>query len=115
MHELSITSSIVAIACEQAGQRRIHAVHVRVGALTGVDVQALLFCYDLCAEGTVAAGSQLKVEHVPGAARCSECRRELQLSSPFGLCPCDKQALLERTAGDELLVTALEVEEVDDV
>lgn len=112
MHELSITSSIVAIACEQAGERRVRAVHVKIGALTGVDVQALRFCYDLCAEGTLAAGSELKLEHVPGAARCRECQREIALTTPLGLCPCDKQALLERIAGDELLVTALEVEDV---
>lgn len=112
MHELSITRNIVAIACEQAGARRVRAVHVRVGALTGVDVSAVRFCYDLCTEGTVAAGSRLEVEHVPGAGRCTDCQRELTLEHPIGICPCDKRALIERTAGDELLVTGLEVDDV---
>lgn len=112
MHELSITRNIVAIACEQAGERRVRAVYLRVGALTGVDVQAVRFCYDLCAEGTVAAGSTLEVEHVPGAARCTVCEREIALSLPLGICPCDKRAPIERTAGDELLVTGLEVDDV---
>jgi hydrogenase nickel incorporation protein HypA/HybF len=112
MHELSITHNIVAIACEQAGDRRVRAVHVRIGALTGVDVQAVRFCYDLCTEGTSAAGSQLVVEEVAGAARCTECQREVALDLPIGVCPCERRALLARTAGDELLVTELEVDDV---
>jgi hydrogenase nickel incorporation protein HypA/HybF len=112
MHELSITRNIVAIACEQAGARRVRAVHVRVGALTGVDVQAVRFCYDLCTEGTVAAGSTLEVEEIPGAARCTQCQKEIALELPLGICPCDKRAVIERTAGDELLVTGLEVDDV---
>ena len=112
MHELSITRNIVAIACEQADGRRVRAVHVRVGALTGVDVHAVRFCYDLCAEGTLAAGSTLEVEEIKGAARCTVCAREIALELPLGICPCDKRAPIERTAGDELLVTGLEVDDV---
>lgn len=112
MHELSITHNIVAIACEQAGDRRVRAVRVRIGALTGVDVQAVRFCYDLVTEGTQAAGSTLEVEEVPGAGRCTECQREVPLDVPLGVCPCERRALLQRTAGEELLVTELEVDDV---
>lgn len=112
MHELSITRSIVDIACEQAGERRVRAVRVRIGKLTGVDVRAVRFCYDLCAQGTRAEGSSLEVDEIPGSARCSECQREIALEQPLGVCPCERSARLERTAGDELLVTELEVSDV---
>lgn len=112
MHELSITRNIVAIACERAGQRRVHAVHLQIGALSGVDAEAVRFCYDLCTEGTVAAGSRLEIEAVPGSARCQECSRTLPLSEPIALCPCERRAPLTRLTGGELLVTAMEVEDV---
>ena len=110
MHELGITRSIVAIACEHAGRRRVRAVHLRVGALTGVDAGAIEFCYDLCTEGTVAAGSKLIVERIAGAGRCTGCEADLPLDAPLALCPCERRAPLVRTAGDELLVTAMELE-----
>lgn len=112
MHELSITQNIVEIACELAGSRRVRAVRVRIGRLTGVDVRAVRFCYDLCAEGTLVEGSRLEIDEVPGAARCTECRREIALELPLGVCPCAQAALLERTSGDELTVTELEVDDV---
>ena len=112
MHELSITRNIVAIACEQAGSRRVHAVHVRIGLLTGIDVRAVRFCYDLCAQGTRAEGSRLEIEEVPGAGRCSECQRQVPLDLPLAVCPCERAAWLERTSGDELMVTELEVDDV---
>ena len=100
MHELGITRSIVAIACEHAGRRRVRAVHLRVGALTGVDAGAIEFCYDLCTEGTVAAGSKLIVERIAGAGRCTGCEADLPLDAPLALCPCERRAPLVRTAGD---------------
>lgn len=112
MHELSITQNIVEIACELASARRVRAVRVRIGLLTGVDVHAVRFCFDLCAEGTLAEGSRLEIEQVPGVGRCTQCRREIRLELPFGVCPCERAALLERIAGDELAVTELEVDDV---
>lgn len=112
MHELSITRNIVAIACEHAGQRRVHAVHLQIGALSGIDAAAVRFCYDLCTEGTVAAGSRLEIEEVPATARCQECAKTLPLSEPIALCPCERRAPLVRLSGGELLVTAMEVEDV---
>lgn len=112
MHELSITQNIVDIACELAGERRVRAVRVRIGQLTGVDVRAVRFCYELCAEGTRAQGSRLDIDEVPGAGRCTDCQREIALDRPLGVCPCERAALLERTSGDELVVTQLEVDDV---
>jgi hydrogenase nickel incorporation protein HypA/HybF len=112
MHELSFVRRVVAIACERAGGRRVRAVHLRVGELSGVDVAAVQFCYEVCADGTAVAGSRLEIERVPGAARCTGCGRALALEEPVAVCPCERGALLERTAGDELLVTALEVDDV---
>lgn len=112
MHELSITRSIVAIACEHARGRKVLAVHLKIGALSGIDAESVRFCFDVCAEGTEVAGSKLVIEDVPGTARCRGCDKTIALDGPAVLCPCERREVLERLSGDELLVTSLEVDDV---
>ena len=49
MHELSIAMSIVEMAQEEAQQRgvRVNAVHLKLGAMSGVVKQALLSSYEM--------------------------------------------------------------------
>lgn len=71
MHELSIALSIVEGAREEAARHsgaRVHAVHLRVGALSGVSRDALLFAYDLACEDTELAGSRLQIDDTPAGA-----------------------------------------------
>lgn len=109
MHELSITRSIVAIVAEQAGERRVRRVKVRIGQLAGVDVEAVRFCFDLCAKDTVVADATLEIEEVEGRGRCVSCAREFPLSQPIAICGCEKRAHLDLIAGHELLVKEMEI------
>ena len=71
MHELSIAMSIVEIASEEAqrqGSARVEAVHLKLGALSGVVKDALLFSWDLACEDTPIAGARLAIEEVRGTA-----------------------------------------------
>ena len=68
MHELSIAISIVEMAQEEAalhGLAQVHAVHLRLGLLSGVVKQALLSSYEIACEATPLEGSQLLIEEVP--------------------------------------------------
>jgi hydrogenase nickel incorporation protein HypA/HybF len=69
MHELSIAIALVDLACEEAGRRqlpRVDALHLRIGSLSGIVTDALLFSFDVAAAGTVVEGASLKVEETPG-------------------------------------------------
>ena len=71
MHELSIALSIVEGVEEELANHqgaRVAAVHLRLGPLSGVAKEALLFSYDLACEGTRLAGSSLKIEETPDGA-----------------------------------------------
>ncbi len=68
MHELSIAASIVEIASEE-GERhggRVEVVHLRLGALSGVVKDALLFSWDLACGETPIEGAKLLVEEAAG-------------------------------------------------
>jgi hydrogenase nickel incorporation protein HypA/HybF len=69
MHELGIAMSIAEAAGEEAARyagSRVCAVHLRLGGLSGVVKEALLFSWDASCEGTPLAGAQLVIQEVPG-------------------------------------------------
>ena len=108
MHELSIAQSVVAAVCERAGERRVHSVRVRIGALTAVVPDAMQFCFGLAVEGTVADGARLDIERRSGTVRCRACGAETDLSDLVLLCPCGS-ADVAVTAGRELQIVSMEV------
>ncbi|MFI5891022.1 hydrogenase maturation nickel metallochaperone HypA [Actinoplanes sp. NPDC051513] len=108
MHELAIAENIVDAVCERADGRPVRRVTVRIGKLTAVVPRAMLFCFDLATEGTVAEGARLEIEERAGEARCRTCGAEVVLADPILLCPCGS-ADLAVTAGRELQIVSMEV------
>jgi hydrogenase nickel incorporation protein HypA/HybF len=114
MHELSIAMGIVDAAADEAQRRRVkvNAVHLKLGVLSGVVKDALLFSYELACQDTPLAGSQLVVEEVPVAVLCPRCKEERVLSSVQSFaCPECGTPTMNIVQGKELEVFALEVEE----
>jgi hydrogenase nickel incorporation protein HypA/HybF len=69
MHELSIATALVEVACEEALHRRlgrVQALHVRLGPLAGVVKDALMFSFDVAAAGTAIEGARLEIEDSHG-------------------------------------------------
>ncbi|MBL8155608.1 MAG: hydrogenase maturation nickel metallochaperone HypA, partial [Anaerolineae bacterium] len=65
MHELGIAHDLVEIASSAAAAahvQQVGVVHVRLGTLSGVVKDALMFSYDIAAAGTVLEGSRLEIE-----------------------------------------------------
>ncbi len=115
MHELSIALSMIDMAAEEAARRggaRVHAIHLRLGRLSGVVKEALLFSYDVACEGTTLEGSRLVIEEVPVAVYCPVCRAETTLDSvQMFCCRVCGTPTPEVVRGKELEVTGLEIEE----
>jgi hydrogenase nickel incorporation protein HypA/HybF len=68
MHELSIAASIVEIASDEAERQggRVEAVHLKLGALSGVSRDALLFSWELACEDTRVARAKLEIVAAAG-------------------------------------------------
>jgi hydrogenase nickel incorporation protein HypA/HybF len=114
MHELSIAMSIVEVVQEEAGRRgvQVEAVHLKLGALSGVVKEALLSGYEMACADTPLQGSRLVVEDVPVVVLCPACRgpRPLRSLQLFCCAECGAPAS-EVVQGKELEVVALEVQE----
>ena len=111
MHELSIAESIVSIASRHAGGRGVSQVEVQVGHLRQVVPSALTFAFELLVSGTALEGAELKLEAVPAVGRCRDCGRDTHLECFPLTCRACGGLDLEITAGEELLVTALELDD----
>ena len=114
MHELSIAMGIVEAAVDEARQRNVQvsAVHLRLGALSGVVKDALLFCYEVACQDTPLQGSRLVVEEVPVAVFCARCNEKRLIESLQSFtCPQCGAPAGNVLQGRELEVFALEVEE----
>jgi hydrogenase nickel incorporation protein HypA/HybF len=114
MHELSIAMSIVDMAQEEAERRsvRIDAVHLELGALSGVVKEALLFSYEVACDGTLLEGSRLVVKDVPIEVYCPECKAPKTLASmQWFCCPDCGTQTPEVVHGKELVITALELKQ----
>jgi hydrogenase nickel incorporation protein HypA/HybF len=110
MHELSLTQHVVSLVTERAAGRPITEVRLRIGRLAGVHVEAVKFCFDVCAQGTSAEGARLVVEEVEGRGECTECGKTVALEQPVGICPCEKMAPVRILAGEELSIVAITME-----
>jgi len=111
VHELSIAGHVVDIAARHAGGRRVTKVYLKVGHLRQVVPSALLFSFDLVAQGTSVEGAELVLEEVPAAGLCRKCRAKSRLEAFPLLCRACGSSELEITQGEELYVESLEMEE----
>ena len=112
MHELSIAMSIVEMAEEEAQRHggQVLAVHLKLGALSGVVKEALLSSYEMACEATALADSRLIVEEIPIVVFCAQCQARRGLTSAQWICcPECGTPSSEIVQGKELEVVALEI------
>jgi hydrogenase nickel incorporation protein HypA/HybF len=113
MHELSLVESMVGLVEDERRRQdfsRVRTIRVHLGALGHVEPEALQFCFDAVARGTIADGARLVIEMIPGEGSCSDCDQIFPLDERFAACPCCGSTKVRMTAGDEFSLAELEVE-----
>ena len=114
MHELSIVHSIVDVATEsarKANASRVLKVNLRLGALSGVVEDSLLFCYEFSTRDTMLEGSSLEIEVLPVIIHCSSCAADRELPDiQHFRCPICGTPSGDVRQGKELEIGSLEVE-----
>lgn len=107
--------SIIELAEEESDRRggaHVEAIHLKLGALSGVVKKALLSAYEMACEGTVLAGCRLEIEDIPIVVYCPACAAPRTLNSmQWFSCPECKGPVSEVLQGRELQVAALEIQE----
>jgi hydrogenase nickel incorporation protein HypA/HybF len=109
MHELSISRAIVEVALRHAGDRQVEAVQVRIGALRQIVPDSLTFCWSIVSRRRQLEQSRLDIERVPGVIECGQCGARSTLTEFSLACPTCTDGLVTVVAGDEFLVTSIDL------
>ncbi|MDQ1717094.1 MAG: hydrogenase nickel incorporation protein HypA/HybF [Pseudonocardiales bacterium] len=108
MHELAIAQSVVDAVLDRLPENRVSLVVLQVGKLSGVEPDALRFCFELAVADTALDGAELEIVEPAGLAWCETCRTEFGLSRPILLCACGS-ADVRVISGDQLLISSVKV------
>ncbi len=79
MHEVSLMKNLLRTVegvASAEGEKPVQVIHLRIGEMSGVSIDALSFAFDVLSKGTIAEGGRLEFERVPLRARCRECGEE---------------------------------------
>ncbi|HEY5550699.1 MAG TPA: hydrogenase maturation nickel metallochaperone HypA [Opitutaceae bacterium] len=112
MHEAGIMESALAVIGREAGAHgatQLARVILRVGAISGVEPEALRFAFEALSPGTVAEGAELVIEQVPARAHCAECDGEFTVEGSWLFeCPLCHTLSGDVRSGRELELARLE-------
>lgn len=113
MHELSIATTVVAVASRHAAAHpgcRVAAVSLRIGRLTCVHEEALRFAFAIAREDTPLADAELRILSVPVRVWCPRCGDERELPGIQRLaCPVCGEPTGDIRAGRDLDIESLEL------
>ncbi|MGR9159748.1 hydrogenase maturation nickel metallochaperone HypA [Rhizobium leguminosarum] len=113
MHEMSLCESIRTILEDEAAAnafKSIDVVRLEIGALSGVEPEALKFGFDVTMAGSVAANARLEIIEVPGQAWCLPCAETVLINARYDPCPSCGSHQLQVTGGEEMRIRELEVQ-----
>ena len=114
MHELAITQSILNIAlssAENAGAKKINAIRITLGEMTGCVPQYIQEYFDIVSEGTAAHGARLEFNRIPAMAHCDECGCDTRLIRFRFRCERCGSQKLKLISGKEFLVDSIDIED----
>ena len=113
MHEMSLAEGVLQViedAAQAQGFQRVSAVWLEIGQLSGVEPEAMRFCFDAVIAGSLAEGARLEIVNTPGTGWCMVCAKTFPLAEVFGACPACGGHQMQVNGGTEMRVKELEVE-----
>ncbi len=109
MHELSIAQNIVDLVLENIAeeQRKVIAVNIKLGEISGVIPESLEFCFDVITKDTKLQGAKLNIERVSATAYCNQCDKTYQIEHLLFSCPFCFGSDIKILTGNELLISEI--------
>ena len=111
MHEYAVVQALIDRVDAEARARGAHTVHrlsVRVGELSGLDVELFETAYATFRDRTVCADAELCVTIVPVRWQCDQCDVAPALGATLRCPRCGGR--LRLATGDEIVLDRIEME-----
>ncbi len=113
MHEMSLAESVLGVIEDYASREdclRVKIVRLEIGKLSGVEPEAMRFCFDAVVRGTLAEGAMLDIIEQDGKAWCFDCRLEVPVEARTDPCAVCGGFHLRVMEGTTMCVKEMEVE-----
>lgn len=101
---------MAAESAHAAGAKRVTALRLRIGALSGVVPAAMQFAWEVVRRDTPLAAARLEIETVGAACWCATCRAEFASGEFLSECPRCHDLSGDLRRGRELEIAAVELE-----
>jgi hydrogenase nickel incorporation protein HypA/HybF len=112
MHELSVAHALLRqveqIVHDHDG-KKVVAVTVTIGPLSGVEASLLARAFAIARCGTIAENASLEIETAPIRVWCAACEAETEAGPSTLLCAQCGSGTVELKSGDELLIRRVEL------
>ena len=113
MHELSVTESVLEIACKHAKKAmatRVTDVFLVIGRLSSIVDDSVSFYWDVISKDTICEDSKLHFRRIPAELVCLECGEQYVLETDLAPCPKCGSARIRVVSGDEFNLESIEIE-----
>ena len=114
MHEAAIAQSIVDIVERQVreeGYRQVKRIGVRVGHLSSIVPESLVFAFQALSRGTVAERAELDITEEAAQGCCRDCGARFSVDSLLAVCRDCGSGNVEVSGGDALIIESMDVEQ----
>ena len=112
MHEMSLAEGVLQLIEDAARAQefsKVTTVWLEIGQLSGVEIEAMKFCFDAVTRDSIANGAALEIVATPGTGWCMKCSQTVPMQEVFGECPQCGSHQMQVTGGTEMRVKELEV------
>ena len=113
MHELSVTESVLEIACkhaEKAQAARVTDIHLVIGRLSSIVDDSIVFYWNLISKDTLCEDAKLHFQRIPAELICLDCDHQYQLDDDLIPCPSCGSPRIRVLSGDEFHLESIEIQ-----
>jgi hydrogenase nickel incorporation protein HypA/HybF len=113
MHELSVTESVLEIACkhaEKAKAKKVTDIYLVIGRLSSIVDDSVHFYWNVISKDTICEDANLHFKRVPARLVCLDCQTEYTLEDELTPCPNCGSARVRILSGDEFNLESIEIE-----
>ena len=114
MHELSIAHSLLSIierSVPSGNKGIVTEVHLNVGTLSAIEIDALVFSFDIVKDKTISSKANLSINSIQGKGECRSCGSIFPIDKYGVACPECNSFSIDILQGKELKITSISIED----